>query len=191
MSTVFETERLIVRAWTMSESDVDRVYSIYSDWSVARWLGPTPRVMVDRGDALAVIERWRARQEADPRLGAWAAEVRETGVVAGTILTNLLPYTDGSPPSEVEIGWHLHPDSWGHGYATEGARGAAERAFAKGVPTVYATVYPENVASLAVCRRLGMTPLGRTNRFYGMEAEAFRWDAGERRSEAVEHSRPE
>jgi RimJ/RimL family protein N-acetyltransferase len=177
MSPVFGTERLTIRAWTLSESDVDRVYATYSDWSVARWLGPSPRSMSDRDQAVTVIERWRARQEADPRFGAWAAEVRDTGIVAGTVLTSLLPNTDGSPATEVEIGWHLHPDSWGHGYATEAARGAAERAFALGVPAVYAVVYPDNARSLAVCRRIGMTPLGRTDRFYGMSAEAFRLDA--------------
>lgn len=53
-----------------------------------------------------------------------------------------------------------------------------------GVQSVYAVVYPDNVRSLAVCRRLGMTPLGRTDCFYGMEAEAFRL-------EAPAHGRPE
>ena len=56
---------------------------------------------------------------------------------------------------EVEVGWHLHPDSWGHGYATEAARAVIERGFAAGVPEVYAVVRPGNEASLAVCRAAG------------------------------------
>jgi RimJ/RimL family protein N-acetyltransferase len=75
---------------------------------------------------------------------------------------------------EIEVGWHLHPDSWGHGYATEAATGALERAFAAGVPEVFAVVRPGNDASMAVCRRLGMTPIGRTTKWYGVECEAFR-----------------
>jgi len=38
---------------------------------------------------------------------------------------------------------------------------------------VYAVVRPDNAPSLAVCRRIGMTPLGRTSRWYGVELEAF------------------
>ncbi|WP_242473398.1 GNAT family N-acetyltransferase [Blastococcus sp. TML/M2B] len=68
----------------------------------------------------------------------------------------------------------MHPDSWGHGYATEAAQAVIERAFAVGVPEVYAVVRPGNEPSLAVCRRLGMTPLGRMTRWYDVELEAFR-----------------
>jgi hypothetical protein len=32
---------------------------------------------------------------------------------------------------EVEVGWHLHPDSWGHGYATEAARAVIDRGFGR------------------------------------------------------------
>jgi RimJ/RimL family protein N-acetyltransferase len=42
------------------------------------------------------------------------------------------------------------------------------------VPEVYAVVRPGNEASLAVCRRLGMEPLGRLRRWYDVELEAFR-----------------
>jgi RimJ/RimL family protein N-acetyltransferase len=123
-------------------------------------------------EANAAIGRWNSFD--DDRFGAWAVEVRDTGVVAGTVLFKLLPNSDGSPASDVEVGWHLHPDSWGHGYATEAAKGAIERGFDMGVPEVFAVVYPDNTASLAVCRRLGMTPIGKTNRWYGVQTEAFR-----------------
>jgi RimJ/RimL family protein N-acetyltransferase len=42
------------------------------------------------------------------------------------------------------------------------------------VPEVYAVVRPGNAASVAVCRRLGMAPLGRLRRWYDVELEAFR-----------------
>jgi RimJ/RimL family protein N-acetyltransferase len=75
---------------------------------------------------------------------------------------------------EVEVGWHLHPDSWGHGYATEAARAVIDRGFDAGLPEVYAVVRPGNTASLAVCARLGMQPLGLFRRWYDVELEAFR-----------------
>jgi RimJ/RimL family protein N-acetyltransferase len=42
------------------------------------------------------------------------------------------------------------------------------------VPEVYAFVRPGNQASVAVCRRLGMAPLGRLRRWYDVELDAFR-----------------
>ena len=113
--------------------------------------------------------RWAAISALDSRFGCWAIE-REDGVAAGTLLLKPLP--DGV--GEVEVGWHLHPDSWGHGYATEAARAVVDRGFDAGLPEVYAVVRPGNEPSLAVCRRLGMDYLGRMVRWYDVELEAFR-----------------
>jgi RimJ/RimL family protein N-acetyltransferase len=78
---------------------------------------------------------------------------------------------------DVEVGWHLHPDSWGHGYATEAARAIVERGFGLGAPEIYAVTYIGNEASQAVCRRLGMTHLGRLRRWYDMELEVYHLSA--------------
>jgi RimJ/RimL family protein N-acetyltransferase len=97
-------------------------------------------------------------------------ERREDGRVVGTVLLVRLPDGDG----EVEVGWHLHPDAWGHGYATEAARGALDWGFRRGLEEALAVVRPGNTASAAVCRRLGMEPQGLTSRYYGLELELFR-----------------
>lgn len=44
---------------------------------------------------------------------------------------------------------------------------------AAGLEEVYALTMPGNEASIAVCRRLGMPPLGRTRRFFDLESEMF------------------
>ncbi|HEY3001301.1 MAG TPA: GNAT family N-acetyltransferase [Kribbellaceae bacterium] len=163
---VFETERLVVRDW--DESDGDRVFDIYRRWEVSRWLGAEPKVMPDRAAASAAIARWRERS-ADPSYGVWAVEECATGVVAGTVLLVPLPNVDG----EVEVGWHFHPDAWGRRLATEAARGALDRGWAAGLDEIYAVVLPGNDPSAAVCRRLGMRPLGSTTRWYGVEMDAF------------------
>jgi RimJ/RimL family protein N-acetyltransferase len=190
------TPRLRIRDWR--DDEVDRLFDMYSRWEVARFLGSQPRVLETRDQAEAVIERWRTKNAEDPRFGCWAIVAGDT--VVGTVLFKLLPNSDGTPPTDVEIGWHLHPDSWGHGYATEAARAVIERAFAaeseqtgsldgpgrqlgRLVDEVFAVVYPENTASLAVCRRLGMEPLGLTDRWYGMTVEAFRLAAPGRQAE--------
>ena len=175
--SLFETDRLIVRRWT--DRDLNRIFAIYSRWEVSRWLGATPRAIESRAEAAEALARWTAFADAHAdRYGCWAIEARDTGLVAGSVLFKPLPNSDGSAPSDIEVGWHLHPDSWGRGYATEAARGAIERGFATGLSEVFAVVLPGNDPSMAVCRRLGMAPLGRTGRWYGVEVEAFRLASG-------------
>ncbi|MFJ5117636.1 GNAT family N-acetyltransferase [Kitasatospora sp. NPDC088548] len=166
---MFTTERLTIRLWAQEERE--RHFDIYSRWEVSRWLGSAPRALENVDEADAVIARYRSFSD-DPRYGVWAVERKDTGVVAGTVLLVPIPGGDG----EVEVGWHFHPDSWGHGFATEAARGAVAKGFTDGLDTVYSLVRPDNLPSLAVCRRLGMSPLGRTDRWYGVEMEAFRLD---------------
>ncbi len=190
------TDRLRLRPWTTSAADLARLTDLYSRDEVTRWLGGRPSI-----PARELVARWAAVHARDDRYGCWAIEPI-AGVVgraddavvgraddavvgraddpvagpegqvpaAGTVLLKPLPNGVG----EVEVGWHLHPDSWGRGYATEAARAVIERAFGAGLPEVYAVVRPGNEASLAVCRRLGMAPLGRLRRWYGVELEAFR-----------------
>src|SRR5262249_45819770 len=48
MTIVAETERLIIRPWTHSESDLDRVFDAYSRMEVIRYLGSFPKPMEAR-----------------------------------------------------------------------------------------------------------------------------------------------
>ena len=161
---VQRTERRRLRPWTSSPADLARLADIYGRHEVTRWLGGAPSV-----PPVELVARWAAISARDDRFGCWAI-VPPDGCAAGTVLLKPLPNGVG----EVEVGWHLHPDSWGHGYATEAARAVIDRAFSAGLPEVYAVVRPGNEASLAVCRRLGMEPLGRMRRWYDVELEAFR-----------------
>jgi RimJ/RimL family protein N-acetyltransferase len=161
---LLRTERLRLRPWTTSPRDIARLTDIYTREEITRWVGGTPSV-----PPAELVARWARITELDERYGCWAIECAD-GSVAGTVLFKPLPNGVG----EVEVGWHLHPDSWGHGYATEAARAVIERGFGAGVPEVYAVVRPGNQASMAVCARLGMQPIGRYRRWYGVELETFR-----------------
>ncbi|GIF73172.1 GNAT family N-acetyltransferase [Asanoa siamensis] len=165
--TVFETDRLIVRHWTESDADVARVFDIMRRWEVARWLGAEPRVLENEAEALGFIQRWRARASADDRYGIWAVDVRDTGVTVGSVLVVPLPGVDNEPTTDIEVGWHLHPDSWGNGYATEAGRAAIERAFGAGLQEIFAVIREGNAPSVAVARRLGMAPIGKRRDWYG------------------------
>ncbi len=158
------SDRLRLRLWTTSAADLARMADIYGREEITRWIGGTPTLR-----PAELVARWAAVHALDARYGCWAIELPDR-TVAGTVLFKPLPNGVG----EVEVGWHLHPDSWGHGYATEAARTVIDRGFSGGVPEVYAVVRPGNEASMAVCRRLGMTPLGRLRRWYDVELEAFR-----------------
>jgi ribosomal-protein-alanine N-acetyltransferase len=172
--TVFETDRLIARRWD-PERDVDDALAMYGDWEVMRFLGREPQVVQDAAAMKSRLEKLlQTYAERDNGTGAWALEEREKGAVVGAILVKHLPDAEGIPTEDLEIGWHLRKSAWGNGYATEA--GLAGLSYAFGVlsePVVYAVVYAENVRSIAVTQRLGMTPLGPTDRYYGVNLELF------------------
>ncbi|GAB3955817.1 GNAT family N-acetyltransferase [Micromonospora vulcania] len=175
--TVYTTERLILRDWTADPADLARIYDIYSRPEIARWLGVASGLpMTDPAQAAERLRFWQERHATDQgRYGTWAIELRDTGLVVGTMMLKPLPGRDESRRTgDIEVGWHLHPDCWGHGYATEAASGALAREFATGTREIYAVVSPGNEASMAVCRRLGMTHVGRRSDWYGgQELETF------------------
>jgi RimJ/RimL family protein N-acetyltransferase len=166
--TGFRTERLVIRGWSLA--DADTFFDVYRRWEVVRWLGATPQALTTLDGAEARITRWAEANLASEVEGRWAVESRDDGRLLGTVLLVGLPGGDG----ELEVGWHFHPDAWGHGYATEAASGAVHWAFTHGLDEVYAVVRPDNARSIAVCERLGMEALGRTTRYYDSELELFR-----------------
>jgi RimJ/RimL family protein N-acetyltransferase len=165
---VYETERCLVRDWR--PGDEDRMFDLYRRMEVAKWLGSEPRPMQTREEAERGIARWAERNAELTLGGIWAVQHKPDGLVAGTVLLVPIPDSGG----EYEVGWHFHPDSWGQGLATESARGALEFAWAGGLREVLAVVLPGNDASMAVCTRLGMEPLGVTDRYYSQLMHLFR-----------------
>jgi len=165
----FTTERLLARDWRID--DAEAAFGIYGRMEVMRWLGAEPRQAVPSVAAMRErLEHMIERAGEHPDFGLWALELREPQTLVGAVLLSPLPGEDG----EVEIGWHLNPDHWGHGYATESGRGVVELAFgSRGLSRLLAVVDPDNERSLAVCRRLGMAHLGQTDRYYGLTLELF------------------
>jgi RimJ/RimL family protein N-acetyltransferase len=164
----FRTDRLTARDWTAA--DVPAAFAIYGSDEVMRWLGPKPRravatlaEMTDRVNAMA------GRAAARPDYGLWPLVLRATDELVGAVLLQPLPDSD-----VVEIGWHLNPAYWGHGYATEAAQGALTLAFGpRELERVVAVVDPDNLRSQAVCRRLGMIYQGQTSEYFGLTLELF------------------
>ncbi len=169
-TVVASTDRLVLRPWRHAE--VEAMYDLYRREEVWRWLGAQPAPPASVEAMHATVDRWAGRAEGP--YGVWAVEPVALGAPVGTVLLVPLPDADGRPTDDVEVGWHLHPDHWGHGYATEAARALLARAWDAGLSEVYAVVHPANERSVAVTRRLGMAPIGLTDRWYGVQLAAFR-----------------
>jgi RimJ/RimL family protein N-acetyltransferase len=90
--------------------------------------------------------------------------------VVGTVPLLTLPNDEHG---EVEIGWHLHPDAWGQGYASEAARAVLAHGFAAGLPEIIAVSHTDNHASQAVMRRNGMTDQRIVEKWYEGESAYF------------------
>jgi hypothetical protein len=106
-----------------------------SRWDVKRYIGAAPAVMTNRSEALASIDRRRALNH--PVYGIWAIELLRERVLVGNLLLKPIPLSVDDPlsPSEdVEIGWHLHPEYWGHGYASEAGYAGLGHAFVAALP---------------------------------------------------------
>ena len=172
-----ETDRLVLRRWR--DSDAARLYDIQSRVDVVQWISDdfdNLRLLTDVDDARDRISRYQEAFAHPPR-GIWAIVPRDAAEVpAGAILLKTLPNAEHG---EVEIGWWLHPDSHGRGYATEGAGAVLDHAFAGGLREVWALMYPANMPSRAVMSRLGMTDLGVHERWYPGASQVMRITAAE------------
>lgn len=152
------TARVAVRPW--HGADADRFFDMYRRPEVTDWIGARP--MVDREEAVEMIGRITDRLAIDPRYGSWAVIDRLTGLAVGSVLLKSLPGGAG----EIEIGWQMHPDSWGRGLATEAAGAVLAYGFENGLDEVWAVTYLDNHRSARVCEKLGMQLLGITHRWY-------------------------
>ena len=166
---VLATRRLMLRAW--EQTDADFLFSLESLPETVRYLGSEARVMASLEEAQASIVRRRAVDA--PGQGIWAIEIRGSGELAGNLLCKPVgtPGIDGA--ETIEIGWHLHPDAQGRGYAVEAAQAVIDYAHSRGITTLSAFVDPLNNASIKVCERLGMASQGLSEEVYGQSMLCF------------------
>jgi RimJ/RimL family protein N-acetyltransferase len=167
------TERIVLRGW--NAGDAPAAVGVYGDERVARWLSPAIDRVEDAEGMRMLLERWVAddAQLLTPA-GRWAIEGREDGQLVGG--ASLLPL---QPDEEFEIGWALHPQAWGHGYATECGLALARWAFDQGIEQVIALVRPANTRAAAMVRRIGMEWVGETDKYHGLHLQEYRLRPGD------------
>ncbi|HSM45103.1 MAG TPA: GNAT family N-acetyltransferase [Acidimicrobiia bacterium] len=160
----FTSERLEIRPWRIDEAE--RLLEIRRIPEIARWLSD-PEPWADVEQAREMIREWASIEPGAPPLGTWAIVPSVSGVPVGTISLKRLPSS-----REIEIGWYLHPDAHGQGYAAEAATAVLRHAADAGIERVWAIMWPDNLASAKVARRAGMTDLGvRPDPWYGSKTD--------------------
>lgn len=144
------TERLLLRPF--AESDVDAVLDIESREDVVRYLMWPP---MDRAAAEAFVTK-RLRQTAidgedTPLILAITVPPDDRLVGEFMLRIRSVEHRQG------EIGWTLHPDAQGRGYATEAAREFLRIGFEElGLHRIVADADPRNEPSIRLMERLGM-----------------------------------
>jgi RimJ/RimL family protein N-acetyltransferase len=145
-----ETDRLLLRPF--ATSDEDAMLAIYSREDVARYLyqGPRDRAAV-RGSLAEKVRRRAISAEGDGL--ALAVVTKESGSLVGDVV---LQYVS-EQHRQVEIGFVVHPDHQGLGYATEAVRVLLGLAFdGLGAHRVFGRAEGRNEASARVMEKLGM-----------------------------------
>jgi RimJ/RimL family protein N-acetyltransferase len=143
------TERLLLRPLTVADADALLAYRSRTD--VARYVPFEP---MTREVILARIA------------GDWArTELTEEGhltlgielAATGELIGDAILFWHSRQHGGGEVGYVLHPDHSGHGYATEAARAMLGLGFEQlGLHRIIARVDERNEPSANVCRRLGL-----------------------------------
>jgi RimJ/RimL family protein N-acetyltransferase len=172
MTPFLQTERLMIRRWN-PQNDAAAAFNIYGDPAVMYYIR-------EPENSVAAVQTYlEKRVERDRRFnngtGSWSVIEQKTGQLIGAILLQQLPDNEGKLTQDFEIGWHFRRSSWGQGFATEAAQCIISYGFqVLQLPILYAVVKSENQRSIRVTQRLNMEPLGRTNKYYGVELLLFR-----------------
>ena len=184
MQPTLSTPRLLLRPLT--PDDVRPLHTIWGDAEVI-WWGASADLDATAELVARILDRTAAMRDG---LGWWLIVHDET-VVGDVVLQ--VPRWD---PDVVEIGWHLHRDHQGKGYATEAARELLRHGFEDlELASVEAIVAERNEESKRVAERLGMQPVG-TMEYEGRPHVRYRLEPAELTTEAgtrqvgpdVEHS---
>jgi RimJ/RimL family protein N-acetyltransferase len=144
------TARLELRR--IAEEDLEALAALDALAEIRAAIDPFGEHVPQDPAALLVYER---RLVGHP--GFLAAIERESGALVGCFQFE----EHADRPVERELGYRLHPDTWGKGYATEGAGALLRDALARPeIERVYAHSLLDNPGSIAVMQKIGMTYAG-------------------------------
>jgi len=145
------TERLLLRPID-AEADLMAIHSYRSIPEVCRYVPFSPGTPEELAERLADRERTRSVIDAEGQVICLVVEHRDTREVIG----DLVLFWHSDTDLHAEVGYVLHPDHEGHGYATEATRALLGLAFdGAGAHRVSARLDERNTASARLLERLG------------------------------------
>ena len=159
-----QTERLILRGWRMD--DFEPLAQMMADPQCGRFITANSKPL-DRPaswfNMMTLAGMWAVQG-----YGLFVMEEKATGRFVG----RAGPFHPLGWPG-FEVGWGLHPDARGKGYATEAARAAiAWSRTVLGARDVVHVIAVDNIPSQAVARRLGAVP-GKRMELFGRLSDVW------------------
>lgn len=146
MSIILKTHRLYLRE--INEADLVLLAEIYAD-ELCMQFYPATKTITETAiwfKGLA-FDSYKLNG-----FGLWAVVDSSTGQLVGDCGITLQQTPEGKEP---EIGYHIRPEFWGQGLATEAALGCREYAFKTlGMGRVVSITSPENIPSQRVAQRV-------------------------------------
>ena len=141
---MLETERLVLRVPSLD--DLDRWAEMMADPNAARFIGGVQSKPIVWRAVMQVGGAWHLTG-----ISMFSVIEKQRGLWVGRVG----PWQPLGWPG-TEVGWGLHPDAWGKGYAIEAAIAAIDYAFdTLGWTEVVHCINPNNSASQRVAERLG------------------------------------
>lgn len=151
---MLETDRLILRP--MKNEDAILLFELNSDPEVVKFTGDN--ACLNLADAEKIITELSCPQFQKYKMGRFSTFLKD-GTFLGWCGLKYFPEKD-----EVDLGYRLHRCFWGQGLATEASRASLKYGFeVLGLKRIVARSMPENISSLKVIQKLGMTFRGLVN----------------------------
>lgn len=149
--TILETRRVVVREET--ENDLDRIYPMYEQEHIIRFLEPP---FADREKEMEYMRQYRKYIYEYYEYGLWHVIDKETGLSVGRAGLNPKTYEDNV--DGVELGYMIVAPFLRQGYCMEVCE--AIITYAKNrlnLSQIFCLIRPENTVSIHIAEKLGFT----------------------------------
>ncbi|MFF2587719.1 GNAT family N-acetyltransferase [Peribacillus butanolivorans] len=152
MFPILETERLILREIT--KEDAEGIFACFSNENVTRYYGQETLESIEEAEKFVDFFSNNYNEKRGIR---WGIEKKETKGIFGTIGFNAwLP-----KHKRAEIGYEIHPEQWGKGYASEAVSRVLTYGFdVMNLTRIGAVVFLNNEASNKLLTNIGFQKEG-------------------------------
>ena len=152
MKIFAETDRLILRE--LVASDAEGLFAIDSDPDVHRYLGNNP---VKSMEQIKDVIQFIRNQYVENGIGRWAMIEKTTHNFVGWAGLKLIKEPTNHHCNYYDLGYRLHKNYWGKGFATEAAKASVDYGINQlNLKDIYGIADVNNVASKKVLEKVGL-----------------------------------